>query len=398
MAPQRTVTLVLVDPERRLVGVLPPFAAELPWWQECGDVVRLARELHGVEVAVLRLLRTELPAMPGGHVDYLAEVDATTAARLRGVLPEVVDELAALALGTDPRRAAYAEVGGPRASLDWAARELDGLAGADQQRSWNLSALWRLTAADGREAWLKQVPDFFAHEPTVLAWLARAAPSSAPPLIAAGSHGRQLLGHVEGTDLYDADDATRIEIARRAHAIQLASVTDVDELVALGVPDRRGHRLAAWIRAALAAHVGAHPARELLDRLDTTVAALEACGFPETLVHGDEHGGNVIASGDRLVVLDWGDSFVGHPVFDVVTLAGGRGDERGAVLEAWCALWRQSVPACDPEGALALARPLAALRSAAVYADFLDRIEPSEAAYHRADVPELLDLAVAQSR
>ena len=115
-------------------------------------------------------------------------------------------------------------------------------------------------------------------------------------------------------------------------------------------------------------------------------------------MHGDEHGGNVIASGDRLVVLDWGDSFVGHPVFDVVTLAGGRGDERGAVLEAWCALWRQSVPACDPEGALALARPLAALRSAAVYADFLDRIEPSEAAYHRADVPELLDLAVAQSR
>ena len=61
MAPQRTVTLVLVDPERRLVGVLPSFAAELPWWQECGDVVRLAREVHGVDVAVLRLLRTGLP-------------------------------------------------------------------------------------------------------------------------------------------------------------------------------------------------------------------------------------------------------------------------------------------------------------------------------------------------
>ena len=210
--------------------------------------------------------------MPGGHVDYLAEVDATTAARLRGVLPEVDAELAALALGTDPRRAAYAEVGGPRTSLAWAERELDGLADVDQQRTWNLSSLWRLTASDGRAAWLKQVPEFFAHESIVLAWLARAAPSSTPPLIAAGAHGRQLLGHVEGTDLYDADDATRVEIARRAHDIQLSSVADVDELVDRGVPDRRGHRLTAWIRVALADHVGAHPASELLERLDTSVA------------------------------------------------------------------------------------------------------------------------------
>jgi hypothetical protein len=394
VAPPRTVELVLVDPERRIVGALPPFEAELPWWQECGDVVRLARSLHGVDVVVLRLLRTELPVMPGGRVAYLAEVDRPTAARLRGALAPVDDGLAALALGRDPRRAAYAEVGGPARSLQWAAAHLGVPERADQQRTWNLSTLWRLTTADGDQAWLKQVPEFFAHEPAVLAWLAGRVPDAAPPLLAAGDEGRQLLGHVEGDDLYDADDATRVAIAAQAHAIQLVSLPDLDALVAAGVPDRRGDKLAGWIRSALGTRADGHPAAPLLDGLEGTLAALEACGLPWTLVHGDEHGGNVVAAGDRLVVLDWGDSFVGHPVHDIVTLAGGRGDERAAVVAAWCALWRRSVPGCDPERALELGRPLSALRSAAVYTDFLDRIEATEAVYHRADVPELLALAV----
>ena len=395
MTPVRTATLVLLDPQRRLLGALPPVEAETPWWQHVEDVVRRVRERDGVHVDVLRLLSTELPAMPGGHVVYLAETDRATAGRLRGTLAEVDQRTADAALGHDARRAAYAEVGGPGASLAWAAGVLGGMDEARQERTWNLSAIWRITAADGRLAWLKQVPAFFSHEPIVLAWLARRAPESAPPLIAAGDHGRQLLGHVEGRDLYDADDATRVEIARRAHAIQLTALTDVDDLVRAGVPDRRGPQLTAWIRTTLAGRAGAHPARTLLDELGTAVAQLEACGLPATLVHGDEHGGNVISDGSRMVVVDWGDSFVGHPVFDAITLAGGRGDERVEVLAAWCALWRESVPGCDPERALALGRRVAALRSAAVYADFLDRIEASEAVYHRADVPELLDLAVS---
>jgi hypothetical protein len=398
VTPPRTASLVLIDGDRELVGTLPPVEAEVPWWQEASDVVRRVRERHGVDVVVLRLLTTERASMPGGLVTYLAEVDSPSAARLRGELEPVAGTARALALGHDPRRAAYAEVGGPRASLEWAADQLGGLAGAAQQRTWNLSSLWRLTAADGREVWLKQVPAFFEHEAVALGWLARRAPESGPPLIATGSQGRQLIAHVEGADLYDADATTRIEIARQAHAIALLSVADADELVRVGIPDRRGQRLVEWIRTTLAGRVGQHPAARLLDGLDRSIAELDACGFPDTLVHGDEHGGNVISDGSRLVVVDWGDSFVGHPVFDVLTLARGDADDGAAVLAAWCALWRGSVPGCDPERALAVGGCLAALRSAAVYASFLDRIEASEAVYHRDDVPDLLDLAVALER
>ena len=60
------------------------------------------------------------------------------------------------------------------------------------------------------------------------------------------------------------------------------------------------------------------------------------------------------------------------------------------LVAAWSARWRASVPGCDPDRALALLRPVVALRSAAIYADFLAGIEPSEHPYHKPDVPHWL--------
>ena len=50
--------------------------------------------------------------------------------------------------------------------------------------------------------------------------------------------------------------------------------------------------------------------------LPDRVAAVAACGVPDTLVHGDFHPGNVAGRPDDYVILDWGDSFVGHPLLD----------------------------------------------------------------------------------
>ena len=49
-----------------LLGTLPPFEVELPWWQEVADVVSGAHRLHGLDVTVLRLLTTEPSARPAG--------------------------------------------------------------------------------------------------------------------------------------------------------------------------------------------------------------------------------------------------------------------------------------------------------------------------------------------
>ncbi|SNT65629.1 Phosphotransferase enzyme family protein [Asanoa hainanensis] len=390
----RLARLVLVDAHGTPLGVLPPYPVPVPWWQESADVVDGARVHFGLDVTILRLLSADRPAMPGGTVTYLAECAAAPAVAVSlaeaGVDPATVT-------APQPHRAPYAEPGGPARSIAWARDRLTerGWTGvtAHQHRTWNLSAIWRLDADGGRRAWLKQVPPFFAHEGAVLRWLAGAAPGRAPELLAAGPDGRLLLGHVPGDDWYEADLAGRHRIGATAHGLQLAAMSDVDTLVAAGVPDRRDARLAQWIRSTLAPH---RPAvDEVLPDLDERLAAARGCGLPDTLVHGDLHPGNtrVAGAGDP-VVIDWGDSFVGNPVFDILRLSERVDDDAAAGLRAaWAARWRAAVPGCDPETAIAVLRPVAEVRSAAVYADFLANIEPAEHPYHIADVPRCLEAA-----
>ncbi|MEU4776687.1 aminoglycoside phosphotransferase family protein [Micromonospora sp. NPDC023633] len=385
----RTVTLVLVGTAGDELGALPPFDVPSPWWQEVGPVVAEARRRYGVEVAVLRLLAGDGPRPMGGAVTYLGQVDEPPATPL---VPTPIP------LAADPLRAPYAESGGPARSLAWATGELRRLGRpaetVAQQRTWNLSAVWRLDGPGGT-AWLKQVPAFFRHEAAVLRWLGRTVPGKTSTLLADDGDGRMLIEHVPGEDRYAAPVEERLAMAADFHPVQVRSVPDAAELVAVGVPDLRAHALPGWIRDRLAGYDTSCVA-SLLAGLAARLDEVRGCGLPETLVHGDLHPGNVRASAGRHVVIDWGDAFVGHPAFDALRLAEGLPDAAASlVLAEWCARWRAEVPGCEPERAVELLRPVAALRMAAVYAMFLDGIEASERIYHATDVDAYLEKAVA---
>jgi hypothetical protein len=395
----RLARLVLVDANGTPLGVLPPYQVPVPWWQESADVVDGARVHFGLDVTILRILFADRPAMPGGTVTYLAECAAAPA----GAVPLAEAGIdPALVTAPQPHRAPYASPGGPARSIAWAADQLArrGWSGvtAHQHRTWNLSAIWRLDAGGGRPAWLKQVPPFFAHEAAVLRWLAGAAPGRAPELLAAGPEGRLLLGHVPGVDWYEADLAGRHRIGVTAHGIQVAALGDLDALAEAGVPDRRGTRLAEWIRATLAPH--RPTVDEVVPDLDERLAAAAASGLPDTLVHGDLHPGNTrVAGDDDPVVIDWGDAYLGNPVFDILRLTETVDADAAAGLRtAWAQRWRAAVPGCDPEAAVAALAPVAALRHAAVYAAFLAGIEPAEHPYHAQDVPRCLREARTAAR
>ncbi|NES30769.1 phosphotransferase [Micromonospora terminaliae] len=385
----RTVTLVLVDADGRPLGALPPYDVPEPWWQEAGSIVGEARRRYGVDVAVLRLLTGDRPEPPGGHVTYLAEVTEPPAVPLT---PATAD------LTPHPLRAPYAEPGGPARSVAWATGELRRLGrpvtAVAQQRTWNLSAIWRLDGPAG-SAWLKQVPPFFRHEAAVLRWLGTAAPATAPTLLAADDTGRMLLDHVPGEDRYGADEAERAAVAADHHTVQLRAAGAAAGLVAAGVPDLRGPALAGWIRDRLAPH-DPGVAADLLAGLDDRLDQVRDCGLPDTLVHGDLHPGNVRGDGTRRTVIDWGDAFVGHPAFDILRLTETLDPPvAGRLRDAWAARWRADVPGSDPQRAVELLRPVAELRLAAVYAMFLAGIEPSEHPYHHGDVPACLARAAA---
>jgi hypothetical protein len=384
----RTATLVLCTGDV-VHGCLPPLPLVLPWWQESQDVVDAARDVHGVEVTVLRLLGVHPPdAGSGGEVTYLAEVAGR---------PD--RELTAWAgpdpLAEHPLRATWARPGGPAEHLAWAATELEEagrpLAGDPVQvRTWNLSTLWRLPVAGGT-VWLKVVADVLGPEGALLGLLGEVAAKVVPTVV--GTQGRcVLLDDVAGADLYGAPPALVRGPVAALVRLQQALAGRLDDLLGVGVPDRR----AAAVVERVTALVGRHaPSMEdgrrarleaLVGSLPARLAAVAACGLPETLVHGDYHPGNVRGDAEGFRVLDWADAVVGRPEVDGLRLLAATDPaDRDDVRRTWCDAWRDAVPGADPRRALDLVAPVAAVLAAAVYQDFLDAIEPDERVYHRDD-------------
>ncbi|MER7001515.1 aminoglycoside phosphotransferase family protein [Dactylosporangium sp. NPDC000555] len=392
----RTVTLVLVDAAGVVLGALPAFPVEVPYWPEVDDVVAGARERFGADVSVLRLLHADRPHPHGGAVTYLAQLDGPAS----GVVPEL--EPVDFRPAPHPRRAPYAEVGGPAESVRWALREIRGLGlgtarNVIQRKTWNLSALWRLDTSGG-PVWLKHLPPFMRAETEVLAWLGAVAPGAAPRLLAADGTGRQLLTHLPGEDGFGAPAEARFAMADLLHGLQRRALDDLPLLAGRGVRDRRGGRLREQILVAAEPWLGEIFGLDaLLVGLGDRLAAVAACGLPDTLVHGDFHPGNARFSATvPPAVLDWGDAFLGNPAFDILALCDGLEPPEAEPLVAhWAEQWRRLAPGSDPAAAVRLLRPVAPLLGAVIYAGFVHNIEPSEWPYHTEDVPTCLRIAVS---
>lgn len=178
-----------------------------------------------------------------------------------------------------------------------------------------------------------------------------------------------------------------------------------DELLELGLPDWRPPALARAITSVIERTLDVLSAEDretlarFVHRLPERLAAAAACGPPDTLVHGDFHTGNLRGDQSTLVLLDWGDCGVGHPLLDEASFLGHIPPQDAPAVRAhWHRAWCAAVPGSDPWRASRLLAPAAAARQAVVYREFLDRIEPSEAPYHQADPAAWLARAAALVR
>ena len=388
----RDVTLVLCLRDGSVLGALPSFRVDVPWWQEAAPVVAAARAAHGIDVTILRLLRAEAGrATGGGPVSYLAEIEQPPATALAPWPGNPVAE--------EPLRVHYARPGGPANDLRWAdtvlaERGTPRTGPAEQVRTWNLSSLWRLPVGSSA-TWLKAVPPFFAHESLMLALLDTAV---VPALIAADGPV-MLLEDIPGADQHHTVGPAALAMVRLLVGLQVEWASRADELLALCLPDWRLAPLADAAAEAVARTAPelerdvVHQLERLLDGLAQRSDDVDSCGLPVTLVHGDFHRGNVRGTPERLVLLDWGDCGVGHPLLDQIAfleyLPQG---EHDAVLREWSRLWRAAVPGSEPDRAAQLLQPVAALRRAVVYRGFLDAIEPDEQIYHASDPADWLTL------
>ena len=392
--PPRFARLVLITRSGEVLGARPPFPVATAWWPDAASVVQGARRHLGLDVTVLRLLEVEGRPPAGGTVTYLAEV------------PEPVDaEPWPGTLDEQPQRHPWARPGGPAADLAWAdavlaERGLRRIAPAEQVRTWNLSALWRLPVDDG-VAWLKVVPPFFAHEGALLERL-QGAPV---PALLGHEGGRMLMLEIPGEDLYGAELPSLERMVILLVRLQASWIGRVEELLAIGLPDWRADGLGAAIADVVARTADELPAEDrstldpFVDGLPDRFRRLAEAGLPDTLVHGDFHPGNLRGDATSLVLLDWGDSGVGHPLLDQAAFLDRTGPDAVEPLSAlWRREWLAAVPGSDPDRAATLLAPVAAARQAHIYRKFLDNIEPSEHPYHAADPADWLRRAAELAR
>ena len=183
------------------------------------------------------------------------------------------------------------------------------------------STVLRAPTPDG-PVWFKANDPSMAHEARVTALLAERRPDAVPTLLAADTERGWMLLADGGDRLRDVVERERdlsrwLDVLPLYAGLQIDLAPHVDELLALGVPDRRLDVLPAQ-----AAEVD--ELRADLPRIEELCRRLAAYAVPETIQHDDLHDGQVFLRYGRPLVSDWGDAVVSHPFLSMaVTLEGG---------------------------------------------------------------------------
>ena len=176
------------------------------------------------------------------------------------------------------------------------------------------------------DVWFKASGDGLRRA-AVTAWIAARRPDAVPPLLAADTTAGWML-------MTDAGESLRTVVPREQSldrwydvlplyaGVQLDLADDVDELLALGVPDMR---LAA--AEGLRAADGRDRCRPALPRRGAAggrpVRRARGVRAARAAQHDDLHDGQVFVRDDRPLLMDWGDVCISHPFFTLsVTLQG----------------------------------------------------------------------------
>jgi hypothetical protein len=379
----------LVSLGDRYLGTVPAFEADRPWWAEVeATTAYLDRDL-GVQSLVLRLVHAdEAESRRGGRVVFHVQVADEPRSGVLDTTP--LPEWDAI-VEPHPLRATWAELDGPRRLIEWA-QGIVGEVRPVQVKTWNLSCLIRVGSA-----WAKATSAFCSVDAEVIREVRRYDDALAPGVLGVDLVNRwSLLEQAPGVDCWEPDDETLRDVISRWVAVQAA----LAEPTTLAVPRLVPADVAPAIAVLLERELGLSPgelvdAERLLNTLPELLETLDSAGLPTTLVHGDFHPGNWRSDGTTRRIVDWADSYVGHPATDIHRLCGYLPAEQQELARTtWIDAWRQHLPGSDPARALPPIAVLSRLLGALTYQRFLDNIEPDERIYHEGDPAHELRAAI----
>ncbi|MCL4265138.1 MAG: alpha/beta fold hydrolase [Anaerolineae bacterium] len=254
-------------------------------------------------------------------------------------------------------------------------------------RQWSLSCVLRADTAVG-PFYFKTVADLplFVNEARTVSKLAQLYPRHVvTPLAVDRERDWMLLPELTEMVGWGAPLAQREAFLQQFGRLQVTAVAHVDELLDAGCLDRRLHWLAAQIEPLITAefvqpYLTTEEQAQLqasIPRLQTLCQELAAFAIPETLVHGDLHGGNVAVQGDDFIYFDWTDACVSHPFFDMLNIFMERDTAVQTQLrDAYLAQWTDVAPMPRLLAAWSLAEVLGAVHHAISYWQIVAHLEP----------------------
>lgn len=262
---------------------------------------------------------------------------------------------------------------------------------------------------DGAALWFKAVGEPNQKEFPITCALAKLFPDYVPGVLATRPEWNGwLTREASGNLLCDVQEDALWEKAAVALAeLQISSIDHGARLLRAGARDLGVRALSRMVdpfvetmMRLMERQTKTQPAplaqSELLllrGRIAGALELLEALGVPETLGHLDLNPGNIVASPEGCVFLDWAEAYVGNPFFTFQYLVehlyrtmGADSPIEARLIASYCQQWDTTVPSGTIEDALAIS-PLLAVFAYAVgsntWQDEERLQEPTTAGYLR---------------
>jgi len=288
----------------------------------------------------------------------------------------------------------------------------------EQPHIYHWSTVMRVPSNEGILFFKATAPETM-HEIALTQKLAAWYPDDMPELIAVDTtHGWMLMrdgGEQLRASIRPTKDVKPWKpVIRRYAELQIGLAENVDEILALGIPD---HRLAALpshysqllvneesLMIGQEKGLAADEFRQLQNlrsRFEKICAELAAFGIPESINHGDFHDGNVLVKDGRITFFDWGDADVTHPFvslrtfFVSIEIALDLDDyvvtpEMDVLLDGYLEPFQKFASIDDLRKAYVLSKPVASIVKTLAWQQSITRMDESMREEYAWIVPEVL--------
>lgn len=367
------IKLELCTSDGTVIGALPDFELHLKKWEHVAPIVSQVKKIHCIDVVILRLLDVSRQQDGKKTFSYLAE-------KKNGKLSNQPRDTK---IKDHPGWPDYARPGGSAEDLHWAftlmkKKNIRGTGQPIQHRTGVKSSVWRIPSDHGW-LWLKVLPSRAIPEGDVLQYLK----DFPVPRVIGHCRNRLLLEQITGGNS-TVDRLHKLSTMVQIHVqIQKHCAAHVSDLLGLGLPDWRRDQAKKLIAAVICRNSAQldkfdrFQLKKFGDTLDARFAELDDCGLHDTLLHGDLGVENIRGRANFLTILDFADSFIGHPFYDLpILLRQIHTDYRNTVSEKWISEWRDIAPQSNPRRAAYLIAPLSMAQQAAKAQSKLDTLEP----------------------